>query len=131
MWVARSATSKTGYLAPICSSYIQSCKLCPALLIRVLVVHDFVPVVCLKNHLLRVVSVRMDPELLGLGHGSLLLHDVAAVAGVVLLDSLLTAFPLKHPSRLRAMLVLRREISSARTATAGMIQFSVFVKGQH
>ena len=72
----------------------------------------------------------MDLELLLLGRNSILLHDVAAVAGVgvVLLEPLLPAFPLKHPSRLRAASMLRREISSARTATAGMTQFSVVAK---
>jgi len=71
----------------------------------------------------------MDIGLLGLGRDSLLFHDVAAVAGAALLEPLLTAFPLKHPRRLRAASVLRREISSARTATAGTIQFSVVGQG--
>jgi len=71
----------------------------------------------------------MDLVPLGLGRSSLLLHDVAAVSGAALLESLLIAFPLKHPSRLRAVSVLRREIPSARTATAGTIQFSVVGQG--
>lgn len=120
-YVARGVVSKTGYLVPSCSSYFQSGKLCPALLIHVLAVHDFVPAVFPENLFLQDVSAwihQMDLELLDLGHDSLLLHDVTEVV-------LLTAFPLKHPSLLGAGLVLRREKSTARTATAGTIQFSL------